>query len=102
MLAGAGQTLQQLVTQQNTTTTSTGTTTTVETIKASEGDLIRAALVGPAALATDSLMEVYNTPPTVYLEKDKIIHIYFTSPVTAPWMPDLRQEVTNTFKYRAY
>lgn len=102
MLAGAGNAVTDLVGQPRTRTTTTATTTTVETIKASESDIIKAALARPAQIATENLMDVYRTPPTVYLDKDKIIHVYFAAPVTAPWMPDLRQTNSNAFKYRLY
>lgn len=102
MLAGAGSAVTNLVGQPRTRTTTSATQTTVETIKASESEIITAALARPAEIATENLLEVYNTPPTVYLEQNKIIHVYFSQPVTAPWMPDLRTETGNSFRYRLY
>ena len=102
MLAGAGTAISELVGQPQSRQTTTSTTSTYETIRASESDIIKAALAKPADLAADHLLEVFKTPPTVYLEKDKIVHIYFASAVTAPWMPDLSSKQESTFKYRTY
>lgn len=102
MLAGAGSAVTDIAGQPRTRVTTSATQTTVENIKASESEIITAALARPAQIASDSLLEVYKTPPTVYLNKDRIIHMYFSKPVSAPWMPDLRGQTGKNFKYRLY
>lgn len=102
MVAGAGQAITTLVGQPKTSQTISGNATIIENVAASKREIIVAALAKPADIASDRLMEHFKTPPTVTLEKNKIIHIFITQPVTAPWMPDMSIEKIQRVKIRGY
>ena len=102
LLAGGGEAVTELVGQPKIKQSSTATQTTWESIEASDSDIVKAALARPAAIAKEELLQTFRTPPTVYLDKDRIVHIYFMNAVTAAWMPDMTTKIRQSFQLREY
>lgn len=102
LLAGGGEAVTDLVGQPKMRQTTTATQSTWESIEASDSDILKAALARPAAIAKEELLQTFRMPPTVYLDKDRIVHIYFMTAVTAPWMPDMTSKLRQSFQLREY